>query len=115
MNATTQSSELTRLEILRSFKRHFSRDGVNISPFSEDQIIRYDTNVQSWDVPDIHQEVREVIQSTLRDIRAGQPSRVVILAGNPGMGKSHLINYFRSAERARELGYVLVGNSNHWK
>jgi hypothetical protein len=118
MNTTTaprQSEELARLEILRAYKKHMMRDGANVSPFTADRIIRYDTDVRAYDVPDIHCKVRDLIRRTLSDIQKGQPSQVVILAGGPGMGKSHLINYFRSLAVADELGYVLVCNSNHWK
>jgi hypothetical protein len=114
--APKQSDELTRLEILRAYKKHFGRDaGVNVSPFTEDRIIRYDSDVQAADVPDIHGRVRKLIHETVVAVRHGQPSQVVILAGGPGMGKSHLINHFRCPAVAEELGYVLVGNSNHWK
>jgi len=117
MNSTTdQSLELTRLEILRAYKKHMVRkEDVNVSPFTEDRVIRYRADVQDCDVPDIHQEVRDLLKCSLRDVRAGLPSQVVILAGNPGMGKSHIINYFRSSQVADELGYVPVGNANHWK
>src|SRR5437899_1244395 len=112
MNTVTtpkQTEELTRLEILQAFKKHLSRkEEVNVSPFTEDRVIRYDTPVDAYDIPDIHRKVRDLICETLRGIRHGQPSQVVILAGNPGMGKTHLINHFRSPEMAKELGYVLV-------
>jgi hypothetical protein len=119
MNATTapQNEELARLEILRKFKRHFGGkdENRNISPFTLDRVIRYSTDVRDCDVPEIHREARGLIQETIAGIRQGHPSQVVILAGQPGMGKSHLINYFRSADLAEKLGYVLVCNSNHWK
>ena len=117
MSATAeQSQELTRLEVLRAFKKHLVRKAdVNLSPFTEDRVVRYHADVADCDVPDIHQDVRELLKQSLRDVRAGLPSQVVILAGNPGMGKSHLINFFRSPKVADELGYVLVGNANHWK
>jgi hypothetical protein len=116
MTNSAPDVELTRLEILRSYKRRFGRDlKVNCSPFEQDQIVRYHTDVRQQDVPEIHQRVRERIRQTVAEVRAAQGSRIVILAGDPGMGKSHLINYFRSDEVARRDGYVLVGNSNHWK
>jgi hypothetical protein len=115
MNQALQNQELVRLEILRAFKKHLVQDGGNVSPFSSDLVIRYHTKVDDWDIPDIHKDVRDVIEQSISDIRKGQPSQVVILAGNPGMGKSHIINFFRSRELADRLGYVLVGNSNHWK
>jgi hypothetical protein len=113
---TPQNEELTRLEILRGFKKHFAGDGNrNRSPFEEGRVVGYGTDIDPWDVPEIHHTVRETIQEHLRAIHQGKPSQVVILAGEPGMGKSHLLNYFRSSKRADELGYVFVCNSNHWK
>jgi hypothetical protein len=78
-------------------------------------VIRYDSKVTDYDVPDIHREARERIAAILNGIHQGGASQVVILAGDPGMGKSHLINSFRSPKEADALGYVLVGNSNHWE
>src|SRR5258708_6156453 len=119
--ATTEhTQELERLEILRAFKKHLARRDAqgheaNISPFTEGRVLGYGTAVADCDVPDIHREVRDLIVQTLTGIHQGVPSQVVILAGAPGMGKSHLINHFRSPKLAEELGYVLVCNSNHWK
>jgi hypothetical protein len=114
--AALQSDDLTRLEILRAFKKHFGGDGqANRSPFADDRVVRYGTEILPLDVPEIHQLVRKAIEENVKRVQRGEPSRVVILAGEPGMGKSHLINYFRSPDRAEELGYVLVCNSNHWK
>jgi hypothetical protein len=114
--ATSSPDDLTRLEILRAYKRQFGRHGdVNVSPFADGRVVRYHSDVRTLDVPEIHQEVRHAIGDILRGIHQGQPSQVVILAGSPGMGKSHLINHFRSPQRTEELDYVLVCNSNHWK
>src|SRR4051812_21228159 len=111
-----RSEELSRLEILRAFKKQFAGDGkVNRSPFGDGQVVRYHEDVLPWDIPEIHHEVRHAIQGTLQGIQAGKPSSVVILAGEPGMGKSHLLNHFRAPKRGDELGYVFVCNSNHWK
>jgi hypothetical protein len=118
MTSTTadeQSAELTHLEILRAYKEHLVRQGdVNVSPFAE-RVVCYDSKVEDYDVPELYQEVRQRIAHAIQGIHQGHPSQVVILAGNPGMGKSHLINHFRAAKQAEELGYVLVCNSNHWK
>lgn len=118
MNTTSapHSEELTRLEILRAFKKHFAGDRkTNRSPFAEDRVVRYHTDVTAWDVPEIHRHVRETIQQQIRGIRAGRPSQVVILAGEPGMGKSHLLNSFRGDKQQDDGGYVLVCNANHWR
>jgi hypothetical protein len=118
MTSTTadeQSAKLTRLEILRAYKERLVRQGdVNVSPFAE-RVIRYDSKVEDYDVPELYQEVRQRVGHAIRGIHQGHPSQVVILAGDPGMGKSHLINHFRAAKQAEDLGYVLVCNSNHWK
>ena len=118
--AATQSEELTRLEILRAFKVHFAGDvrgqgRRNHTPFEEGRVVQYHTIVDDWDVPEIHHVVRDAIQDHLQAIHAGKRSQIVILAGEPGMGKSHLLNHFRAPSLAKELGYVLVCNSNHWK
>ena len=114
-NAQPQNEELTRLEILRTFKKRFAGEQVNYSPFAEDRVVRYDTVIDDLDVPEIHHTVRVAIQEIIQQIHAGQPSKVVILAGEAGMGKSHLLNYFRTPKLCQQLGYVLIGNSNHWK
>src|SRR5262245_51860700 len=115
-DAREENVQLARLETLRAYKERLVRPGgVNLSPFAPDRVIRYDSNVQDYDVPDIHRAVRDQITKTVAEIHQGHPSKVVILAGDPGMGKSHLINHFRDPKRADELGYVLVCNSNHWK
>src|SRR3954468_4873414 len=104
---------LPQMEILKAFKEHLTRDPErNISPFSDDRVIRYHTAIQEYDVPDIHREARQRIREAIQGIQKGSPSQVVILVGDPGMGKTHLINYFRLPEPARELNYVLVGNAN---
>lgn len=114
--APSPAGELTRLELLRAFKERLVRGSdVNLSPFALDRVIRYDSDVDCYDVPEIHREVRERIVKILERIHEGHDSQVVILGGDPGMGKSHLINHFRSPRLADELGYVLVCNSNHWK
>jgi hypothetical protein len=114
--APAPTNELTRLQLLRSYKERLVRHGdVNLSPFSLARVVRYDSDVRRYDVPDIHRDARERIAKIIKAIHQGHDSQVVILAGNPGMGKSHLINHFRSPEVSEDMGYVLVCNSNHWK
>jgi hypothetical protein len=116
VTAQGPANELTRLELLRSYKERLVKGGdVNLSPFALDRVVRYDSDVGLYDVPDIHREARERIAKIIKGIHQGRDSQVVILAGAPGMGKSHLINHFRAQQVADELGYVLVGNSNHWQ
>jgi hypothetical protein len=114
--ALVERDELTRLELLHALKKHFGDNArANRSPFAESRVVRYDTDVSPWDVPAIHGEARAATTEIIEGIHRGDPSQVVILAGEPGMGKSHLINWFRSPQRERELGYVLVCNANSWK
>src|SRR5947209_4797318 len=107
---------LQQMEVLKAFKEHLTREkDRNVSPFSDDGVIRYHTPIQAYDVPDIHREVRDRIHEVIGGIHEGRPSQVIILAGPPGMGKSHLLNYFRLPGPAREMDYVLAGNANSWK
>jgi hypothetical protein len=115
-NDASAEQDLLRLEVLRSYKMRFGRDpDFNISPFSTDAVTRYHTNVSDTDIPTIHRLVRERIETIIKEMHQGQVSQVVILTGNPGMGKTHLINCFRDLKKAEALRYVLVCNSNHWK
>ncbi len=121
---TTQSTpineadreEKDRLKILCAYKQHFGGDRTaNRSPFSE-RVVRYDTDVAAWDVPEIHSEVRKAIEKILGELHQGQSSRVVIFAGPVGMGKSHILNWFRNPEQQKALDYISVSNpSNFWK
>ena len=112
----TSSEELDRLELLREYKRLFAGDGkTNRSPFADERVVRIDAQVQPWDVPEIHKRVRASMEESIRELHQGKFSKVVILAGETGMGKSHLLNHFRSSERQKELGYIFVGNNNFWK
>jgi hypothetical protein len=115
-SASAHQDELDRLEILRAYKKLFAGDGTaNRSPFAEDRVVRYDTAVDAWDVPEIHEPVRLAIQDAIAELHQGQSSRVVIFAGQVGMGKSHLLNHFRRPKLQQELGYVYVGNNNFWE
>lgn len=115
MNQLAESSKgLQHRELLRALKRNYSAQG-NRSPFAADRVVRHTTAVDELDVPAIHQEVRQALTDKLQRMRQGQQSEVVLLAGDPGMGKSHLLNWFRNAARAQELGYILVAPSNSWK
>jgi hypothetical protein len=102
--APAPADELNRLELLQTYKERLVKGGdVNLSPFVLDRMIRYDSDVRRYDVPDIHREVRDRIAKIIHRIHQGHDSQVVILAGDPGMGKSHLISHFRSPEQAEEL------------
>jgi hypothetical protein len=47
--------------------------------------------VSQLDVIEIHHHVREAVCENIRRIHCGEPSRVVILAGNPGMANQRAI------------------------
>ena len=105
--------ERLRLEILTRFKQHYQGLG-NRSPFHDHQVIQYATDVRPLHVSDIHQDVRERLLAGIRAVREDDASKVVILAGDPGLGKTHLINTLRDPELARKHEYLLVFDSNHW-
>ncbi len=112
----THSEQLDRFEILRTYKELFvGKDGANHSPFSDHRVVRYDTEVLEWDVPEIHQQAREILKSAVCELRQGRSSKLMVLAGAPGTGKSHLLNYFRSPRVETELGHLVVKNNNHWR
>lgn len=116
MNAATPTVDPRHWHVLKELKELLNRDEErNVTPFTDDRIVRYHTRIEEHDVPEIHREARQCIRDQVAGLHRGRPSQVVILAGDPGVGKSHLINYFRLPQVAEELGYVLVCNSNHWK
>ncbi|MGL4550793.1 MAG: ATP-binding protein, partial [Gemmataceae bacterium] len=106
---------LQHLAILHALKRLMGRDpAINVTPFTEHQVVCYRTDVASLDVPEIHLATRQLIEDAVAQVQARQTAQIVLLSGDPGMGKSHLLNYFRRAETADRLGYLLVSPSNHW-
>src|SRR5690348_15361872 len=110
------SPVLPRLEVLQAFKRRMPRldAAENVSPF-DDRITTAHGSVAGYDLAEIHADVRRRVQHTVEDVRDGKKSsQVILLAGDPGTGKTHLLRAFRSAELADEVGYVYVGGSNHW-
>lgn len=113
-NGTPENNAL-RLEILSDLKQRFTRRGdVNESPFEHNRIIGYQTDVDPLDVPEIHETARNKILTLLKGVRAENHSEIVLLAGDPGAGKTHLINALRSPARQQELEYVLLCGSQHW-
>jgi hypothetical protein len=110
------SPELQRLEVLQAFKRRMPKAdaNVNVSPF-DDRISTAHGNIKNTDLPEIHSEVRQQIKDTIETVRAGtRKSQVILLAGDAGTGKTHLLCTFQSPESEDEIGYVYVGGSNHW-
>ncbi len=109
--------ELNRLEVLMQFKTRMpSKElGLNISPF-DDQVTTAAGDVTAYDLRGIHPEVRQYIETTLADVRHGRKkSQVILLSGDAGSGKTHLLRTFQSPLRAEEVGYIYVGGSNQWK
>jgi hypothetical protein len=116
MNPAMPTLDPQHWQVLKDLKELLNQDEErNVTPFTDDRIVRYHTPVEEQDVPEIHREARQCIRDLITGLHRGRPSQVVMLAGDPGMGKSHLVNYFRQPKVAEELGYVLVCNSNHWK
>jgi hypothetical protein len=110
------SPELQRLEVLHAFKRRMPKADAdaNVSPF-DDRVSTAHGKVKDTDLPQIHAEVRQRIKETIEAVRTGtRRSQVILLAGDAGTGKTHLLRTFQSAGSEKEIGYVYVGGSNHW-
>jgi hypothetical protein len=110
------SPELQRVEVLQAFKRRMPQSGVaeNVSPF-DDRVTTAHGNIAGSDLPEIHSEVRQRIKQIIEVVRNGEKkSQVVLLAGDAGTGKTHLLRTFQAPALTEELDYVYVGGSNHW-
>lgn len=119
MNDTFESATsytIEELELLSYYKQQMAaRESRNVTPFECDDVIRYATNVSGIDVASIHRESRDAIVEMIEGVREKQQSRLTILIGEPGMGKSHIVNFFRIPENEEKYGYILVANNNNWK
>ena len=102
-----------RLEVLKSFKERFQRRK-NVSPFHDHQVIQYHTNITPLHVTQIHADVRQRVLDAITEVREQRTSKVVILAGDPGLGKTHLLHNLRDPKLSDEHQFVLVFDSNHW-
>ncbi len=114
---TLPALDFAHLDVLRAFKKRVPRaDAVgNVTPFG-DQIGTALGGTAGCDLPEIHLGVREHIRETIEAVRSGRStSQVVLLAGDAGTGKTHLLRTFQSADVAAEFGHVYVGGSNHWR
>jgi hypothetical protein len=110
------SPELQCLDVLQAFKRRMPRADAdeNISPF-DDRISTAHGKAGGGDLSEIHAEVRHRIKHAIETVRDNdRKSQVILLAGDAGTGKTHLLRTFQSPELADEVGYVFVGGSNHW-
>jgi len=112
---TPETVELTELRVLRGFKERLPRAdlGENVSPF-DNRVTTSNDAVGALDLPDIHRPVRERIERIIQDVHTRQKSQVILLSGERGTGKTHLLQSYRAREQADALGYVFVGGSNHW-
>ncbi|OWK46692.1 ATP-binding protein [Fimbriiglobus ruber] len=114
---TAPNAELLRLEVLRAFKRRMPRSDLNanISPF-DDRVTTAQGVVAQYDITDIHAAVRGRIRETIEAVRDGRKkSQVILLTGDVGTGKTHLLRTFQDSDQATAVGYVFAGGSNHWK
>ncbi|MCE9564382.1 MAG: ATP-binding protein [Planctomycetes bacterium] len=109
------SPELRRLGLLREFKLRVIRKGAeNASPFTE-RIVTTHADRSRIDVEGLHREVRDNIALQIAAVRDHQRSQVVLLSGEAGAGKSHILRHFAQPTVAEEHGYIFVGGSNDWK
>ncbi len=114
---TPIDSGLAWLEVLREFKRRMPRTNpdVNVSPF-DDRVSTSAGGPLSSDLSDMHSGVRAHIRDTISAVKNGKKqSQVILLSGNAGVGKTHLLRTFQTAEAMEQLGHICVGGSNHWK
>lgn len=110
------SPELQRLEVLQAFKRRMPKADadVNVSPF-DDRVTTAHGAIKDSDLPQIHAEIRQRIKDAIEAVRTGtRKSQVILLAGDVGTGKTHLLHTFQPSESQDQAGYVYVGGSNHW-
>ncbi|MDW8244850.1 MAG: ATP-binding protein, partial [Thermogemmata sp.] len=108
-------SQLKRWELLREFKiRRYRLGADNFSPFVDRVASHYETP-PAVDVAQIHEQVRQSIIEQIRAVHQQQRSQIVLLAGEAGAGKTHLLRYFAYPKLAEEHKYVFVSGSNDWK
>jgi drug/metabolite transporter superfamily protein YnfA len=113
---TPTDPDLVQIELLREFKRRMPQKSpaVNISPFDA-RVSTAAGGPDGGDVADLHSEVRAHVCDTIVAVREGKKqSQVILLSGAAGVGKTHLLRTFRSAESMAAYGHIFVGGSNHW-
>ncbi|VTR97832.1 P-loop NTPase family protein [Tuwongella immobilis] len=114
---TTPNAPLAELEIQREFKRRMPQSDrmVNLSPF-DDRITTHSGRRLSCDLPDINEPLRQHIRDVIQSVRNGEKkSQVILLSGDAGVGKSHLLRTFQDVSPMEQSDYLFVGGSNHWR
>jgi|GEM_PF-2879449 len=115
MRPSETNPEFRRLTLLREFKlRRLRADGEHFSPFV-DRIATSHGDRHLVDLDCLHREVRDSIAQQIAAVGTNQRSQVVLLSGEAGAGKSHILRYFARPDVAEKHGYLFVGGSNHWK
>lgn len=115
--AREQQREHARLLGLQQLKRHYERQG-NRSPFHDHRVITYDArakDIEGLHVDVLHQDVRECLARAVDDVRHSGASRIVMLTGDPGVGKTHTLQWLRHPDHEQAGEYVVVWRSNHWE
>jgi hypothetical protein len=111
---TEAPATLRRLTLLREFKLRMLRSGgENHSPFA-DRIATSHGDSNRVDLNGLHRDVRDNIARQIEAVRTHQRSQVILLSGDAGTGKSHILRHFAQPTVAEEFGYIYVGGSNDW-
>lgn len=108
------SPELRRFALLREFKlRRLRAGGENLTPFSDRVSTTHSDNCRI-DLAELHKEVRDNIIQQIEAVHRKHASQVVLLSGEAGTGKTHILRHFAQPALAEELSYIFVGGSNDW-
>ena len=67
------------------------------------------------DVAEIHEEARRRLDEEIKNVYEHGNSVITMIAGPPGMGKSHLLGYLGSHERQADSKYVFICHPNNWE
>jgi MoxR-like ATPase len=59
-----------------------------------------------FDVEEVHAEARSAFRQALAQVRAGQTSKILLVRGQAGCGKTHLIRALRAEVHAAHAGAV---------
>lgn len=115
MDATpADDNHFLRLEVLRCLSEHMKTpDGErNVSPFESRVAVSH--GAPDFDIPQIHEQTRGGIKSMIKTVSKHGKSRIVLLAGAAGNGKTHILNHFSNPDVFDEIPYFFVGMWNQW-